>query len=169
VQPGAQLLAIVPLDQVWVDANLKEDQLRHLRIGQPVELLSDLYGKSIRFDGRVAGLGAGTGSVFAALPAQNATGNWIKVVQRLPVRIALDPKQLEQHPLRIGLSMRVTVSTRDRSGASLAAAPQPTPRYVAPATDAVLAQADRAISTIISANSGRVSTAAEPQPVRPRA
>ena len=169
VQPGAPLLAIVPLDQVWVDANLKEDQLRDLRIGQPVELVSDLYGKSVRFDGHVAGLGAGTGSVFAALPAQNATGNWIKVVQRLPVRIALDPKQLAEHPLRVGLSMRASVSTRDRSGATLAAVPQPTPRYEAPATDAVLAAADRAIAGIINANSGRVATAADQQPAPPRA
>jgi membrane fusion protein (multidrug efflux system) len=126
VAPGAALLAIVPLDQIWVDANLKEDQLRNVRIGQPVELESDLYGSSVKFDGRVVGLGAGTGSVFSALPSQNATGNWIKVVQRLPVRVALDPAQLRAHPLRIGLSMRVTVSTRDRSGASLALAPQTT-------------------------------------------
>jgi len=169
VQPGAQLLAIVPLDQVWVDANLKEDQLRNLRIGQPVELISDLYGKSVRFDGHVAGLGAGTGSVFSALPAQNATGNWIKVVQRLPVRIALDAKQLAEHPLRVGLSMRVSVSTRDRSGASLAAAPQQAPRYEAPATDAVLADADRAIANVIAANSGRATAAVDGRPRQPRA
>lgn len=155
IQPGAPLLAIVPLDQVWVDANLKEDQLRDLRIGQPVELESDLYGGSVTFNGRVAGLGAGTGSVFSALPAQNATGNWIKVVQRLPVRIELEPAQLAAHPLRIGLSMRVAVNTRDRSGPALATAARATAPYVAPGNDAVLAEADRKIASIIAGNSGR--------------
>ena len=154
IQPGASLLAIVPLDQVWVDANLKEDQLRDLRIGQPVELESDLYGSGIVFSGHVAGLGAGTGSVFSALPAQNATGNWIKVVQRLPVRIALDPAELAAHPLRIGLSMRVVVNTRDRSGPSLATAARPTAPYVTAGNDAVLAEADRRIAAIIAGNAG---------------
>ena len=154
IQPGASLLAIVPLDQVWVDANLKEDQLRDLRIGQPVELESDLYGSGIVFTGHVAGLGAGTGSVFSALPAQNATGNWIKVVQRLPVRIALDPAELAAHPLRIGLSMRVVVNTRDRSGPSLATAARPTAPYVTAGNDAVLAEADRRIAAIIAGNAG---------------
>jgi membrane fusion protein (multidrug efflux system) len=158
VQPGAALLAIIPLDQIWVDANLKEDQLRDLRIGQPVELTSDLYGSAVKFTGRVAGLGAGTGSAFAALPAQNATGNWIKVVQRLPVRIVLDPAQLKDHPLRIGLSMRVAVATRDRTGPTLAGAPQPTPRYEAPATDAVLVEADQVIARLVRANAGRGAT-----------
>lgn len=162
VQPGAPLLAVVPLDHVWVDANLKEDQLRDLRIGQSVELVSDLYGSKQRFTGRVAGLGAGTGSVFAALPAQNATGNWIKVVQRLPVRITLDPAELAAHPLRIGLSMRVSVNTHDRSGPSLAAAPRATAPYQAPGTDGVLAEADRHIAAIIAANVGR-------SPAKPRA
>ena len=154
IQPGASLLAIVPLDQVWVDANLKEDQLRDLRIGQPVELESDLYGSGIVFSGHVAGLGAGTGSVFSALPAQNATGNWIKVVQRLPVRIALDPTELAAHPLRIGLSMRAVVNTRDRSGPSLATAARPTAPYVTAGNDAVLADADRKIAAIIAGNAG---------------
>lgn len=154
VQPGAALLAIVPLDALWVDANLKEDQLRDLRIGQAVELYSDLYGSSVRFDGHIAGLGAGTGSVFSALPAQNATGNWIKVVQRVPVRITLDPEQLRAHPLRIGLSMRVVVGTRDRSGPTLAAAPQASPRYEVPDMEAVLADADKRAAAIITANAG---------------
>ena len=130
-----------------------------------MELESDLYGSSVKFDGRVVGLGAGTGSVFSALPSQNATGNWIKVVQRLPVRVALDPAQLRAHPLRIGLSMRVTVSTRDRSGASLALAPQTTPRYESPDTDAVLAEADARIARIVGTNSG----AASPDAARPAA
>ncbi len=155
IQPGAPLLAIVPLDQVWVDANLKEDQLRDLRIGQTVELESDLYGSGIAFTGRVAGLGAGTGSVFSALPAQNATGNWIKVVQRLPVRIALDPAELAAHPLRVGLSMRVVVNTRDRSGPSLATAVRPQAPYATEGNDAVLAEADRKVAAIIAGNAGR--------------
>ncbi len=117
VSPGLPLMSVVPLDQVWVDANFKEPQLAALRIGQPVSLTSDLYGRGVVFHGRVEGLGAGTGSAFALLPAQNATGNWIKIVQRVPVRIALDPRELEAHPLQIGLSMKVDVSVRDQTGA----------------------------------------------------
>ena len=112
VQPGQVLMAVVPVASVHVDANFKEVQLAHVRPGQRVELTSDLYGKDVTFTGRVVGLGGGTGSAFAVVPAQNATGNWIKVVQRLPVRIALDPAQLREHPLRVGLSMsaRIDVS-----------------------------------------------------------
>lgn len=116
ITAGTPLMALVPLEQVWVDANFKEKQLRHMRIGQPVSLTADIYGSSVRYHGQIVGFSAGTGSAFALLPAQNATGNWIKVVQRLPVRIALDPKELQAHPLRIGLSMSVTVNTHDRSG-----------------------------------------------------
>src|SRR5579883_452186 len=116
VQPGTPLMAVVPLHQVWVDANFKETQLEHMRIGQPVTLTSDLYGSGVKFQGHVEGLGVGTGSAFSLLPAQNATGNWIKIVQRLPVRIALDPAELDKHPLRIGLSMDVTVNLHDQSG-----------------------------------------------------
>jgi membrane fusion protein (multidrug efflux system) len=119
IAPGTPLMAIVPLDQLWVDANLKEAQLRHVCIGQPVRLVADLYGSKVEYDGRVAGLAAGTGSAFALLPAQNATGNWIKVVQRVPVRIALDPKQLQEHPLRIGLSMDVAIDVHDQHGESV--------------------------------------------------
>lgn len=109
VAAGTTLMTLVPLDQAWVDANFKEQQLRRMRLGQPVRLHADVYGRSVTFHGRVAGLGAGTGSVFSLLPAQNATGNWIKVVQRVPVRIALDPAELAAHPLRVGLSMQVQV------------------------------------------------------------
>jgi membrane fusion protein (multidrug efflux system) len=119
VSPGTQLMAIVPLNSVWVDANFKESQLRHIHLGQPVELRADLYGSSVVYSGKVIGFSAGTGSAFSLLPAQNATGNWIKVVQRLPVRIALDPQQLQQHPLRIGLSMQVDVTTRNEDGSPL--------------------------------------------------
>jgi membrane fusion protein (multidrug efflux system) len=122
VGPGTPLMSIVPLDGVWVDANFKEVQLRRMRIGQPVTMTADVYGSSVTYHGKVIGFSAGTGSAFATLPPQNATGNWIKIVQRLPVRIALDPKELQAHPLRIGLSMVVDADTRDHSGTQLAAA-----------------------------------------------
>ena len=109
VQPGATLMTVVPLEQVWVEANFKETQLGKMRIGQPVEVHSDLYGGDVEYNGKVAALGLGTGSAFSLLPAQNASGNWIKIVQRVPVRIELDPKQLVEHPLRLGLSMSVDV------------------------------------------------------------
>ncbi|CAD6511981.1 HlyD family efflux transporter periplasmic adaptor subunit [Paraburkholderia metrosideri] len=122
VAPGTPLMAIVPLNGVWVDANFKEGQLRHMRIGQPVTLSADVYGSGVKYHGRVVGFSAGTGSAFAVLPAQNATGNWIKVVQRLPARIELDQRELDAHPLRIGLSMQVDVDTHEESGAQLGAA-----------------------------------------------
>jgi membrane fusion protein (multidrug efflux system) len=109
VESGAQLMTVVPIQAVYVDANFKEGQLRKMRIGQAATLTSDLYGSGVKFHGRVVGLSGGTGSAFAVIPAQNATGNWIKVVQRLPVRIALDPEELRRHPLRVGLSMNVDV------------------------------------------------------------
>lgn len=123
IQPGQPLLTIIPLHDLWVEANFKESQLRNVRIGQPAEVDTDLYGGSVEFHGKVIGLGAGTGSAFALLPPQNASGNWIKVVQRVPVRIALDAKELDQHPLRVGLSTSVKVDTHDRKGPVLAAAP----------------------------------------------
>jgi membrane fusion protein (multidrug efflux system) len=122
VAPGTPLMAIVPLDGVWVDANFKEVQLAHMRIGQPVTLTADAYGSKVKYHGHVEGFSAGTGAAFAVLPAQNATGNWIKVVQRLPVRIRLDQRELDAHPLRIGLSMQTEVETRDQSGTQLGAA-----------------------------------------------
>lgn len=122
IQPGQALLTIVPLNTLWVDANFKEVQLRHLRIGQTASVKSDLYGSDAEFRGKVTGIGIGTGAAFALLPAQNATGNWIKVTQRVPVRITLDPQELAAHPLRIGLSTTVKVDTHDRSGAILAGA-----------------------------------------------
>ena len=116
VQLGTPLMTMVALNQLWVDANFKESQLKELRIGQPAELQADVYGKNIVFHGKVLGLGAGTGAAFSLLPSQNATGNWIKVVQRVPVRIALDPQELAAHPLRVGLSMDVMVDTSNQSG-----------------------------------------------------
>ena len=122
LQPGDDLMAIVPLHHLWVDANFKEVQLRHMRVGQKATLSADMYGKAVRFHGTVVGLGAGTGAAFALLPAQNATGNWIKVVQRVPVRIALDDADLVKHPLRIGLSMLVEVDLSDDAPAPMPAA-----------------------------------------------
>ena len=119
VGPGNALMAVVPLDQVWVDANFKEPQLARMRVGQPVTLTADLYGGRVVYHGKVAGFGAGTGAAFSLLPAQNATGNWIKIVQRVPVRVALDPRELAAHPLQIGLSMKADVDVRKGDGARL--------------------------------------------------
>jgi membrane fusion protein (multidrug efflux system) len=152
VAPGAALMAIVPLGDVWVDANFKESELENVRIGQPVRLTSDLYGRNVKYTGRIAGLGAGTGSVFALLPAQNATGNWIKIVQRVPVRIELDPAPLERHPLRVGLSMNVAVDTHDRSGEILSGTPFKEKRYTTPVFEEQALAADQLITKIIDAN-----------------
>ncbi|WP_313321160.1 HlyD family efflux transporter periplasmic adaptor subunit [Stenotrophomonas sp.] len=121
VQPGVALMAVVPSEQMWVDANFKETQLRHMRLGQEVELRSDLYGSDVTYKGRITNLGLGTGSAFSLLPAQNASGNWIKIVQRVPVRITVDPKQLAEHPLRLGLSMKAEVNLHDQNGTVLPA------------------------------------------------
>ncbi|RKF48424.1 EmrA/EmrK family multidrug efflux transporter periplasmic adaptor subunit [Paraburkholderia fungorum] len=152
VSPGTPLMAIVPLGGVWVDANFKEVQLKHMRIGQPVELTADVYGSSVVYHGKVVGFSAGTGSAFSLLPAQNATGNWIKVVQRLPVRIALDPQELEKHPLRIGLSMQADVSIKDDNGGQLGQAPNTV--YQTNVFDKYGDQADAEIARIISENAG---------------
>ncbi|OAJ61737.1 hemolysin D [Paraburkholderia ginsengiterrae] len=150
VSPGTPLMAIVPLDGVWVDANYKESQLRNMRIGQPVELTADVYGDKVKYHGRVVGFSAGTGSAFATLPAQNATGNWIKIVQRLPARIQLDQKELDAHPLRIGLSMEVEVDTRDNTGPQLGAAINTA--YHTNVFAEYGAQADAEIANIIARN-----------------
>lgn len=152
VSPGNPLMAIVPLNAVWVDANFKEVQLKHMRIGQPVELTADLYGSGVVFHGKVVGFSAGTGSAFSLLPAQNATGNWIKVVQRLPVRIELDPKELEQHPLRIGLSMDVDVTIKNDQGGQLGNAQNTV--YQTNVFDKYGAEADQEIARIIQQNAG---------------
>lgn len=119
IQAGQALMTVIPLNSLWVDANFKEVQLRHLRIGQPAQVRSDLYGGSFVFHGHVQGMSAGTGAAFALLPAQNASGNWIKVVQRVPVRIQIDESDLVKSPLRVGLSATVTVDTTNRDGAVL--------------------------------------------------
>jgi membrane fusion protein (multidrug efflux system) len=152
VAAGTPVLAIVPLDQVWVDANFKEVQLRGMRLGQPVKLTADVFGKDVVFHGSIAGFGAGTGAAFALIPAQNATGNWIKVVQRVPVRIALDPQELRKYPLRLGLSMKVEVDTAARANPA-SAAKLASLGVALPASD-VDAQANALIQRIITENLG---------------
>jgi membrane fusion protein, multidrug efflux system len=152
VAPGQQLMTVVPLHNLWVDANFKENQLRHIRVGQPAKLEADVYGGSVEFHGKVIGLGAGTGSVFSLLPAQNATGNWIKVVQRVPVRIALDDKELDQHPLRVGLSTEVTVDITDDKGPMMAPAGNGQPIAQTDVYDQMASKADEEAEKIIQAN-----------------
>ncbi|KAA9002478.1 multidrug efflux MFS transporter periplasmic adaptor subunit EmrA [Affinibrenneria salicis] len=160
VQVGARittatpLMAIVPADRLWIDANFKETQLKNMRIGQPANVISDIYGDSVVYKGTVVGLDMGTGSAFSLLPAQNATGNWIKVVQRLPVRIELDAQQLAEHPLRIGLSTLVKVDTRDQQGPVLADKARTSPAYQSDALALDLAPVNQMIASIIQANAG---------------
>jgi membrane fusion protein (multidrug efflux system) len=153
-------MSIIPLNQVWVDANFKEVQLRKIRLGQPVTLTADVYGKKVEYKGSVAGLGVGTGAAFSLLPAQNATGNWIKVVQRVPVRVALDPSELAQHPLRVGLSMEAVVDVSKQDGKTLADAPRggstTQTQVYATQDDGAAAEVRR----VIALNSGRSAAAA---------
>ena len=152
IAPGSALLSIVPIDRMRVDANFKEVQLTNMRIGQKVTVTADVYGGRVKFDGTIEGVGMGTGSAFALLPAQNATGNWIKVVQRVPVRIALDPRQVEAHPLRLGLSTRVEVDVRDSSGQQLANAPRQKPILATTAYEIDQHEIDARITQIIADN-----------------
>ena len=155
VAAGAPLMSIIPLNQLWVDANFKEVQLRNIRIGQPVLLTADVYGKKMEYKGTVAGLGAGTGAAFALLPAQNATGNWIKVVQRVPVRIALDAQQLASNPLRVGLSMEAMVDITDQSGKSLSEAAHPASAVQTDVYASMDKGANDEVQKIIAANTGK--------------
>jgi len=157
VQPGTALMAVIPLDQLWIDANFKETQLRDMRIGQPVDIEADLYGSDVKFSGTIDSLGAGTGSAFALLPAQNATGNWIKIVQRVPVRIHINAEELAKHPLRVGLSTQVDVNLRDQSGPVLAQQPPQKASFSTNVYDRQLAEADAMITQLIHDNSAAVS------------
>jgi membrane fusion protein (multidrug efflux system) len=153
IQAGSTVMSVVPLEAVWIDANFKEVQLARMRIGQPVDVTADIYGGDVVYHGRVEGLGAGSGSAFALLPPQNASGNWIKIVQRVPVRIALDPKELAAHPLRVGLSVAAKVDVRDTSG------PVVTTKVGAGSITAAAGDGDKAaidalIAQIVRANSG---------------
>ncbi len=172
VSPGTPLMAIVPLDQVWVDANFKEPQLSAMRVGQPVKLVADIYGGKIVYHGKVIGFGAGTGSAFALLPAQNATGNWIKVVQRVPVRVALDPQELAAHPLQVGLSMDAEVDTKNRDGERLPQVAQTAPAYSTDVFHSVDAAADEHVKAIIAGNGGgpaKMAQGSAPAPKKPTA
>ena len=165
VAAGAPLLSVIALDKVWVEANFKESQLRNLRIGQPVELVADVYGNKVSYHGAVEGLGAGTGAAFALLPAQNATGNWIKVVQRLPVRVALDAAEVAAHPLRVGLSMEARVDVSKTDGRMLADASSAGSTTSTLVFDRDMRSADAAVQRIIAANLGHAAVAsAAPAP-----
>jgi len=132
VNPADPLLSVIPLDQIWVNANFKETQLKNIRIGQNVKITSDLYGGDIVFHGKVAGLPGGAGNAFSLLPPQNLSGNWIKIVQRLPVRVELNPDELKKHPLRIGLSMEATVDLSDKNGPLVPTSTKGSPLYQTP-------------------------------------
>jgi membrane fusion protein (multidrug efflux system) len=170
IQPGAPLMSVVTLDDAWVDANFKEGQLERVRIGQPATLEADVYGKHVVYHGKVQGLGAGTGAAFSLLPAQNATGNWIKVVQRVPVRIELDPKEIAKNPLRVGLSMEVSVDVADQSGKAVADAPRAAQQAVVASTnvfDKISKDADAEVARIIAENGGGHVAVARSQAAKP--
>jgi len=155
LQAGAPVMTLVALERPWVDANFKESQLQRIRIGQPATLTADVYGQKVVYHGTVSGLGAGTGAAFALLPAQNATGNWIKVVQRVPVRVSLDEAEVKAHPLRVGLSMLVEVDVKDQDGAVLAQAPREQPVARTTVYDDLQKDADALVQRIVSRNLGR--------------
>jgi len=161
VQPGTALMAVIPLDQLWIDANFKETQLSDMRIGQPVDIETDLYGSDVKFSGTIDSLGAGTGSAFALLPAQNATGNWIKIVQRVPVRVHINADDLAKHPLRVGLSTVVDVNLHDQSGPVLAQQPPQKASFSTNVYERQLAEADAMIAQLIHDNSAAVSKTAQ--------
>ena len=159
VAAGAPLMTVVALNDLWVDANFKESQLQTLRIGQSAELEADVYGNKVKYHGTVVGMGAGTGAAFALLPAQNATGNWIKVVQRVPVRITLDADEIAEHPLRVGLSMDVRVDTADQSGKTVSDTQRSAPAVTTSVFDAQMQAADEAVQRTIAANLGHKPSA----------
>ena len=153
------LMSVVPVQQIYVDANFKEGQLGKVRVGQQVELQSDLYGSDVKYKGQVVGFSGGSGSAFAAIPAQNATGNWIKIVQRVPVRITLDAKELAEHPLKIGLSMHAEVDMHDQSGPTLAQTKSDQPLFSTDVYAGQLDEAEQLIARVIDENAGAVAKA----------
>jgi membrane fusion protein (multidrug efflux system) len=165
VQAGTPMMALVTLDQPWVDANFKESQLQRVRIGQSATLTADVYGKKVVYHGKVLGLGAGTGAAFSLLPAQNATGNWIKIVQRVPVRLSLQPDEVKANPLRVGLSMEVEVDVADQGGAVLAQAPRTEAAAQTTVFDNLQVDADALVKRIIDSNLGRAAHAQATAPV----
>jgi membrane fusion protein (multidrug efflux system) len=152
VTPGTPMLAIIPLNQIWVDANYKEEELRFVRIGQPVRLKSDFYGDSVEYKGHVMGMAPSTGAAFSLLPPDEGSGNWIKIIQRVPVRIILDDKELEKYPLRIGLSMRVTIDTADHSGAVLTQVPSTQAVYATDIYSNEWTQANELVQSLVATN-----------------
>lgn len=160
VDSGTTLMSIVPLDQVWVDANFKESQMNTMRLGQKVTLTADLYGDDVEYHGTIESLGIGTGSAFSLLPAQNASGNWIKIVQRLPVRITLDPHDMQKHPLRVGLSMFARVDIRNAAGNLLPQETVAAPRFTTDVYQNALNQADRLVAKILHDNGKVVASGA---------
>jgi len=162
VQAGVPLMSVVTLDTAWVDANFKEGQLERLRIGQPVTLEADVYGKHVVYHGKVQGLGAGTGAAFSLLPAQNATGNWIKVVQRVPVRIALDKSEISKYPLSVGLSMEVSVDVSNEDGRRLSDTPPQTAVASTAVFDSIERDANAEVARIVAANGGGKFTTGTP-------
>lgn len=155
VKPGDVLLTIVPLYDIWIDANYRETQLRHVRIGQPVTFTADLYGPELKYHGKVVGFTPGTGSVFSLFPPENAAGNWIKIVQRVPIRVSINPDELERHPLLLGLSMHTHIDIHDRSGPMLSPAPQDKVLYLTSIfdkQDQELAELDKIIQSIVKEN-----------------
>jgi membrane fusion protein (multidrug efflux system) len=165
VAPGTPLMSLIALDRVWVEANFKESQLQRLRIGQPVTLQADVYGTQVTYHGRIDGLGAGTGAAFALLPAQNATGNWIKVVQRVPVRVSLDPKELVDHPLRVGLSMEAEVDISNTDGRMLADGSAAPPSIQTRVYAVDNRAADAEVRRVIAANGGGTASKRRARPV----
>ena len=166
VQAGMPLLAIVPLDQIWIDANFKETSLSEVRLGQPATVHADFYGGGVTFHGRVAGLSAGTGSAFELLPPENATGNWIKIVRRVPVRIELDPAELDRNPLRTGLSTEVSIDVHDTSGPRLDRRTNPNapPAYETSVYSPEAKGVDALIDRIVRANGIQIREAADGSP-----
>lgn len=162
ISPNTVLMIIVPLEQIWINANFKESQLKNIRIGQPVEITVDAYGRDVVFHGKVVGLSPGTGTTFDLLPPQNATGNWIKVVQRLPVRIAINADELKKYPLRIGLSTVVKINTQNREGSVLSKNNASRTIYESENFHENLEDADQLINQILKANSDNISYSAEP-------
>ncbi|MBN1007995.1 efflux RND transporter periplasmic adaptor subunit [Amphritea pacifica] len=161
VEPGQPLMAVVPLDQLWISANFKETQMRKMQIGQPVDVVADLYGDEVHYQGRIESLGVGTGGAFSLLPAQNASGNWIKIVQRVPVRIGLKSDELQQHPLRIGMSTQVQVDLRRQDGEVLATRPHRQARYTTDVYEHRFQEADLLAAQLIRDNSADQHPAAE--------
>ena len=166
VDSGQMLMSVIPLDQIWVNANYKETQLKHMRIGQKVRITSDLYGDEILFHGTIAGLPGAAGNAFSLLPPQNLSGNWIKIVQRLPVRVTLDPDQLKQHPLRIGLSMEAIVDLRDQKGLLVPETNEGSPTYQTPIFEKEELGDEEEIAAILNENIDPTLSAYADTPLR---